>query len=189
MKTRPRWWVIFPDASSLAVHLPVPRAEKLNRPVGTWHHSQIVATHCVPPFTKNNDCSWSVEWLWQVQLSSEKKKKCLHRETMATILSWSYVGKNDCERECNGCCQRLQRKWWQPCVSVFHQFEKETAQRAWKQCLWFKSIFMLWHSFQFSGVLCRDTWKQRAHKDKATTVYVRTHTSVILCVLPPHWER
>lgn len=60
-------------------------------------------------------------------------------------------GKNDCEHECNGCCQRLQRKWWQPCVSVFHHFEKEMAQRAWKQCHWFESIFMLWHSFNFSG--------------------------------------
>lgn len=81
--------------------------------------------------------------LWKKSVSIEKQ--------WLLFLAGAMRGKNDCEHECNGCCQRLQRKWWQPCVSVFHHYEKEMAQRAWKQCHWFESIFMLWHSFNFSG--------------------------------------
>lgn len=42
---------------------------------------------------------------------------------------------------------------------------------------------------QFSSVCCAalvEAFGNMVHEDKATTVYVRTHTSVRLCVLLPH---
>ena len=40
---------LFPDASSLAAHLLVPRAQPA---LAGWHYTQIVASRCALPFTK-----------------------------------------------------------------------------------------------------------------------------------------
>lgn len=83
----------------------------------------------------------------------------------------------------SACCKKKKKKRWQHCVRKLHWFQMDKTP---------KDSTMSWRcDTRFSSVCCAsfvEAFGNRVQEDNLTTVNVRRHTSVRLCVLLPHRE-